>query len=71
MVGEQTPEPGIFLLQMKALPAKRIDFGAVSAIAVHQSMIPPAYDCLARLQVWLTPDLNAHPVLGAQRPVQY
>jgi hypothetical protein len=39
MVGEQTPEPGIFLLQMKALSVKRIDFGAVCAIAVHQSMI--------------------------------
>ncbi len=39
MVGEQTPEGGIFLLQTKALLAERIDFGIVSGIAVHQSMI--------------------------------
>ena len=39
MVGEQTPEPGIFLLQTKALLAERIDFGVVSGIAVHQYMI--------------------------------
>jgi len=39
MVGEQAPEPGIFLLQTKALSTKRIDFGVVSGIAVHQSMI--------------------------------
>jgi hypothetical protein len=39
MASEQTPESCIFLLQMKAFPTEHIDFSAVSAIAVHQSMI--------------------------------